>query len=194
MAGGGLCGWRGALCLCLACVVVCGWWRCGQAVATWQWANYLHAHVPSGKRALLVNFDETAVCAFQGDGKGNVFLGRGAIQRVSCGKRRTYLSYVAFICDDPLLQPCLPQVVVANERTLTARDILLLHESCPLNVRVLRQKSAWVDKELCNKMVRWLADALAPYTSEVQPIVLFDACRSHVARTAPWAERRGEGG
>ena len=41
----------------------------------WQWWNHYYRQLPEGKRALRINMDETAICAFQGGGaKGNVFI------------------------------------------------------------------------------------------------------------------------
>ena len=79
--------------------------------------------VPAGRKPLLINMDETAVCLFQGAGKGIVIASKkrkrdGPVQRVSRATRRTYLTHVAFICNDPYYQKYLPQVVVGNEHTL----------------------------------------------------------------------------
>ena len=165
-----------------------------QATAVWQWSNYLCAQVPPGRRPLLVNFDETAVCLFQGDTKGNVFVGSSAAQRASRTQRRTYLTYVAFVCDDPLLQPLLPQVIIANTHTMTLGDAAALRARSPPNVVVLRRKSAWIDQALCAEVVHWLRDALAPYLIDRQPILMFDACRVHVSRTSRSAWAGGGGG
>ena len=96
-----------------------------QAFASWQWANYVFSQVPPGKRVLRVNFDETAICLFQGAGRGNVFLAKTdpAVQHVPLGKRRTFLTHVGFVCDDPIIQPLLPQVVVGNEHMIKAGQV-----------------------------------------------------------------------
>ena len=129
-----------------------------QAFAAWQWANYSFSQVPPGRRTLRVNFDETAVCLFQGAGRGNVFLRKSdpAVQHVPIAKRRTYLTHVAFVCDDPAIQPLLPQVVIGNERTIKVRQLAALRAACPANVRILRQRSAWVNAPLIAQIVRWL--------------------------------------
>ena len=36
-----------------------------EAFASWPWFNYLTSKVPAGKKALITNIDETAVCLFQ---------------------------------------------------------------------------------------------------------------------------------
>ena len=55
--------------------------------------------------------DETSICLFQGHGKGNVLVRNSAkcIQNVSSSVRKTRFTFVAFICDDDVVQPALPQ-------------------------------------------------------------------------------------
>jgi hypothetical protein len=153
-----------------------------QAFAAWQWANFWRGHIPAEKRALRVNLDETAICLFQGGGKGNLFVSKKHItrQHVPLGRRRAYLSHVAFICDDPMIQPLLPQVIIGNEHTLKARQLAALRASCPPRVHLLRRKSAWVNWALIVQIVGWLAAALAPFMMEVQPMLFLDACKAHL--------------
>ena len=158
--------------------------RVPQACAAWQWFNYCYSQVPCGKRVLRVNFDETAVCLFQGGGRGNVFVsktGAAAVQKVSLATRRTYVTYVALLCDDPVIQPRLPQILIANQHTVSAAQLAELRASCPPNVRIIRQQSAWVNAPLCAQIVRWLRSALSPPLVDAQVVLLFDACRSHTA-------------
>ena len=127
--------------------------------------------------------DETAICLFQGGGRGNVFLAKtdpAAVQNIPRGRRRAYVTHVAFICDNPAIQAVLPQVLIANEHTLKAGQLAALRRACPPNVWLLRRKSAWVDGPLCAWIVRRLAAALAPYMEDFQPLLLFDAATPHV--------------
>ena len=73
-----------------------------KALASWQWFNYVAGAVQRGRRLLRINVDETAICLFQGGGRGNVFLKKAedCHQHASLSQRRTYLTHVAFICDD----------------------------------------------------------------------------------------------
>ena len=72
-----------------------------EAAAFWQWANYCASRVPAGRRQLRINFDETAVCLYQGHARGNIFLAKTdqTRQNVPRWKRRAYLTHVAFACD-----------------------------------------------------------------------------------------------
>ena len=148
----------------------------------WQWWNYYQSLIPAGKSTLKINMDETAICLFQGGGKGNVLLAKGfaAVQHAPRSKRRTYMTHVAFVCDDPAVQPLLPHIIIGNERTIGARLLSALRAQCPANVRLLRRPSAWVTGKLCAQIVRWLAAALSPVLGGRQPILLFDAYRAHL--------------
>lgn len=157
-----------------------------QAFASWQWLNYLLSKVPAGKKALVINVDETAVCLFQGTGKGTIMAGKkrrrdGPVQRVNRATRRTYLTHVAFICDNPFYQKFLPQVLIGNEHTLLVRDMPELQRKCPGHFTLLRQKSAWNNKQLMCTIVEKLARALAPFAAKVQPILLMDVAKLHWA-------------
>ena len=163
-----------------------------QAFAAWQWWNYLDSQVPSGKALVKINLDETSLCLHQGEGKGVVFMRKSRFreeepgdeeptQRLPTWKRRCCLTHVAFICDRPQLQPLLPQVIVGNEKTFTAREFASLQSSCPANVKLVRQKSAWNNEELCAQIIRWLATALAPHLEGLQPVLLLDAAKIHTA-------------
>ena len=41
-----------------------------EAFASWPWFNYLASKVPAGKKALITNIDETAMCSFLGKRRG----------------------------------------------------------------------------------------------------------------------------
>ena len=153
-----------------------------QAFVMWQWSNYLRDKVPSCKRPLLLNLDETSICAFLGNVRGNIFLKKGLVQRISKGAQRTCLTYVSIICDDPVYQPVIPQFILVNGHTLKVREIEILRSSCPSNIRLLREKSAWVNQDVFRQMVQILGEALKPYMKRLQPFLIFDTCRSHITR------------
>lgn len=128
--------------------------------------------------------DETSLCLHQHEGSGTLFIDKKRprpVQRVTRAKRRCCLTHVAFICDRPDVQPLLPQVVIGNERTFQAGAFADLQAACPANVRLLRQKSAWNNAATCAIIIRWLGEALAPFVTELQPVLLFDAVRLHSA-------------
>ena len=88
---------------------------------------------------------------FQGKGVGNIFASKDAriTQNISSAMRRTCVTHVAFICDDAEVQRFMPQVIIANEHTITDDELAALRAASPRNVRILRRRSAWVDAEIC---------------------------------------------
>ena len=66
--------------------------QCAEALAGWQWWNCAAQRVPPGLELLRINLDETAVCLFQGGGKGTVIcrkrrLNGELVQRATVGRR-----------------------------------------------------------------------------------------------------------
>lgn len=155
-----------------------------EAASAWQWWNFYAAQVPHDKAPLRINWDETAICLFQGGGRGSVFLAKQdqTEQNVPLGKQRSYLTHVAFVCDDVHLQAVLPQVLIGNEKTLPAKQLAALRARLPPRFHLLREKSAWVNAELCVQIVGWLHAALAPYMGSHQPVLLLDGHSTHINR------------
>jgi hypothetical protein len=155
---------------------------CRQARASWRWYNYVSGQVPSTKAVLRLNLDETSICLYQGNVRGNIFVSRGRrpTQSVPRAKRRCCLTNIAVICDSTEIQPRLPQVVVGNEATFKAGALAALKASCPGNVVLLRQRSAWSTQVLCAWLVQRIGAALAPYADRYQPVLLLDASKTHI--------------
>ena len=180
-----------------------------QACAAWQWYNYAESQVPSGKLPLRINLDETSICLFQGDVKGTVFVSRKRkrrffedvpeqpdripepVQRVGRKQRRTCLTHVGIVCDNPAVQPRLPQIIIGNCATFLLRDWARLNAVCPANVVLIRQQSAWNNAGLLKRIVALLHAALLPFYDRYQPILLMGACRVHLKESlAHWRAAR----
>ena len=125
------------------------------------------------------------MCMYQGGARGNIFVAvadAAVTQSVTRAQTRTYFTHVAFICDQPRLQPLMPQFLIGNEHTFPARQMAALRASCPPNVVLIRQKSSWNNAVLCARIVRRLGVILTPFMAEHQPVLLLDACRVHLAQ------------
>ena len=101
---------RGVSCLAhihlaVAVWVVRGFFDCPKAFALWLWFNFASAAALLGTSLLRINLDETAICLWQGMRKVNIFgpSGAAAIENVSLQRRRTYMTLIATICDNPLI-------------------------------------------------------------------------------------------
>ena len=131
----------------------------------WQ----MHSHIAAtaagkNQRLVRVNMDETMVCLFQEPGKGIVLTkvpqrcrvpGR---LNVSRAVRRTNLTYIAFVSDNPDFQAALPHIVVGNTSTVfRARSFEALWAAAPDNVYLSRGKTSWNNSKLMGTIVRLLA-------------------------------------
>lgn len=155
-----------------------------KAYASWQWFNHAESKLPAGRRALRINVDETAICLFQGGGRGNVFLNKNErfTQHSPLAQRRTYLTHVAFICDDVGVQPHLPQYIIAGTRALSVADLAAAQAAVPANVVIVRQARSWNTGALMVRIVRDLRRRLADRLHELQPVLLMDTAKIHLTR------------
>lgn len=138
--------------------------------------------IPATKVSLRINLDESSVCLFQGDAGGNILVSkkraREVAQEVPRTKRRCRSTHVGVICDRPDIQPLLPQVLIVNQRAATDAQMAALRAACPANVRIVRQKNAFTNIDVCVWLVCLLGIALRPFLDSAQPILLLDALRA----------------
>ena len=161
------------------------WWN--KAFAAWRLWNFHTSNVPGGKRLVKINIDETRIGYFFTGGKGNVKatkrsapLRRVLRQRVPKSALRAGITHVAIVCDDPSLQPKLPQVLIANERVIPARCLGAIVDALPDNVVLLRRKSGWNNTELMCLVVELLGQALFRWAPDGFAVLLMDAARIHL--------------
>ena len=122
---------------------------------TWQWANHLQATVQPGKQLLFINLDETYVQYYQGLFKGNMAVTkkqwpvtqRPLSQRASRNQLRMGLTHVGLICDEPLVQPLLPQVLIASDSVLTMTVWRAIMPLLPNWMYLIRMPSKWITQD-----------------------------------------------
>jgi hypothetical protein len=88
---------------------------------------------------------------------------------------RAYLSRMGIICDDPLIQPVVPHLILGNAYTIPAGQVAGLRFGLAANVFLERERSGWNN----SRVLRRLRHALGPCMGHVQPIPLMDAHRCH---------------
>ena len=158
----------------------------------WRWWNQLERNtVAAGKRVLRINVDETNIARAYDSKKGLVLTTRHPRKPVLLPqptRARGSFSHVAFICDDPSVQPRLPQLILGNEHVLQRRDLDALQSSLPPNVYLIRGKSSWLDHPTFCMALRWLAKAVQELRTSHSFLLLLDCCYVHlhasVLRTA----------
>lgn len=159
-----------------------------QVTAVYTWWNLLESLCPPTKSVLRLNLDETAVKTWMAPGKGLIAPGSGdgvrPVRQVSKATRkqqRSCLTHVAFLCDNPEIQPYLPHVIIGNEGVL---PVYIQKEMAPKlfrNVFLVRRKSAWVDGSYMALIITLLGEMLKPFLDAWQPILLMDALPAHLA-------------
>ena len=157
-----------------------------QAKATLQWNNFLESRCEPPRTVLRINMDETSVKLWQGGLRGCIAQGGGQAagapleQAVSLRSRRAALSLVCFVCDDPVAQRLLPQVIVGNEKVLAASVAQEFQDAHHGNIYLLRRKSAWVNGGTLRCIIQLLAAAVEPLQASRHIILSMDACPVHL--------------
>ena len=117
-----------------------------------------------------------------GDQKGVVLTPRcPGQQKVLDVKRKNHgnMTLVAIVSDNPRIQPCLPQVIIGNERTLRAQDLQRVKDSLPGNVYVIRRKTGWVDAPMFAQILGWLRQAVSAVDRDMEILLLADVSPVH---------------
>jgi hypothetical protein len=162
-----------------------GFWD--EAVATWKWYNFIKNEAPTGKTTVCINLDETYVNFYQGQHKGNVAVQTHDLpvdepplhQRASRQQLRLGLTHVGLVCDVPLLQPLLPQVLIVPDRALLKRDLAAAINSMPGYIYVLRRPSKWVSVSILVWIMRLIAWSIRQMRSQYNVIILMDVLSQH---------------
>ena len=136
---------------------------------------------------LLLNLDETAVPLEFTHCRGNIITrARGKKikdmpkQMANRSAIRCFFTHAAIICDDPAVQPLLPQVMFFAGRHLSWKIWTELQEALPQNVFVRRQVSGWSNTEQHKVILQIMRLALEPVLATMQPILSFDAAPIHL--------------
>ena len=144
----------------------------------WQRCFWLQCTAPSGQRIVLLNLDETSLCYARPNSKGLV---RANLPRPSSGgpKRapaRGCCTLVVTLCDDPTLQPLLPQYVLSNGRWLTKR-LVGACRALPPQLQVRLSNTSW---NTAVQMCEIVTSIRAALPEDVAPVLLMDCASCHL--------------
>ena len=129
--------------------------------------------------------DETAVAMAYPSVRGMVVskkrwpCGKVPRQRVSRSSQRSMMTHVCLLTHDKDVQKVLPQYVISNQRSISAK-MLQGMEVVPAEAIFLRRKSAWVTGKVLLQILARLVEALQKYRSKFQPILALDCCKVHL--------------
>ena len=164
-----------------------------QATAVWQWANFLHAHIPPHERAVVVNMDETSIRLYQKPGHGYMVKvarkqkrsAKGLTNNVTKGQLLGTFTHVAMICDDADLQPHLPQFLFINRTQISQAEFDSIQSHWLPNVHPHRVVNPWMTDEKMKMVLKGLADAIAAHSQNRRVVLCADAHKTHIA-TSTW--------
>ena len=130
-----------------------------------------------------MNLDETSVSVGHAGQRGVVLPTRTAADVVLVKQKNPHrgaLTHVAVICDDPALQPVLPQFIIGNEHLVRKIDLDVALGFLLPNVYLLRQKSGWVDTPVFCQILQVLKGAILTTRLRRRVLLLLDACPVHL--------------
>ena len=102
--------------------------------------------------------------------------------QVPKGLCRTYLTYLAFVCNDAELQPFLPQIIIGNQAVFKARDMERLQSHAPPNTFLVRAKSHWTNQEIMQEVTELLVAIVQRHRPHAYVIWYFDTAGSHLVQ------------
>ena len=150
----------------------------------WAWRDFLASRAHEHEREpLWINLDETAVAMAYPSVRGMVVskkrwpCGKVPRQRVSRSSQRSMMTHVCLLTHDKDVQKVLPQYVISNQRSISAK-MLQGMEVVPAEVIFLRRKSAWVTGKVLLQILARLVEALQKYRSKFQPILALDCVQT----------------
>ena len=158
-----------------------------EAIATWQWNNFLEVQACPGQVVVHINLDETCVKLCPDVQPGAVAVGwhrtkKEAMEReqkADLKARRSALTYVCFVCDDEAVQRSLPQMIIGNERVLPQSVVESLNTGRQDGIFILRQKSSWLNQESMTRIIALLGACLEDFKTNHFFILSMDACPCH---------------
>ena len=168
-----------------------------QPVAVWQWCRFWHRQVPEAVSPLLLNLDETCIRFFYTPRVGMRLRGRrrgpkgtSHVRHSTRAQLRKALTHVAVICDDPALQPTIPQILLLSKKATTLKQLQGWQPLRGCNVEVWRCDSAWVNKPVFARIIARLGEWHRRCAPHKQLILMMDAHSVHCSETVIAAARK----
>ena len=155
--------------------------------ASWQCHNNHVRTCPAGRTSLSINVDETYVQFYQGVYKGNVAVRTADLpadtpplqQHATRSELRQGLTHVGVICDSAILQPLLPQILIAPKNVLRVGDLAACRASMPEPIYVVHKKSKWVNTAILVWLMRMIHWSLRHVRSQLHIIIMLDVLAVH---------------
>ena len=152
-----------------------------------QWISYLHAVGYDAREALFINVDETPVPLFMGRRLGYKKRSPGPALRqamrvpVNIYQARHHCTVMGAICNQPEVQPLLPQIVLPNTKgAVRVWNRISRSGGMPLNVHIILGERGWFTVTSLLKYLSILHSVLST-TGYSRVVLVWDAARSHMS-------------
>lgn len=103
-----------------------------------------------------------------------------ARQRLRGGEKRINFTHLAFLCNQPAIQPRLPHIIFVARSAMTHAQWDELCAEMPDNVYLKRMPGSWNTVAQHLVVLRLLRAVLEPFMADYQPILSFDAAPIHL--------------
>jgi len=145
-------------------------------------------NIPTRKKPLFINMDETSVAFAYPGQKGNVaqqqHTGRpqpaSYTEKATLSIRRGNVTYCAFSASDMAVQSLLPQIVIGNKKKFTRKLLRTAWAEQPDFVQTWAAETGWINQTMMKRIISVLHNCLKDLTDEYQIIFVVDAARCHI--------------
>ena len=149
---------------------------------------------------MCVNLDETNIKLYQRAGPGILMdvarkrknAAASLTYHAKKGELRGSFTHVGMICDDPDLQPLLPQHIFLHRNQISEVDFAAAQAAAATNVILHRSEQTWVTSELMKIVLKSLADAIKTKKTGRRILLSLDTFRAHISQTV-WRSAAAHG-
>ena len=161
-----------------------------QARAFYAMSNLFLQRGPAGKKAILINMDETPIQQSYPAQRGTIGVGSKrtlepgvAIERLATTDKRGIITHVAFIAEAVEIQDKLPQVFIANRKLVPryVQDEVTPH--LPPNTRIWSGSSSWTNEDCMCRILRLLHESLREDLQHGYIVLVLDMAAPHVVES-----------
>ena len=139
---------------------------------------------------MCVNLDETNIKLYQRAGPGILMdvarkrknTAASLTYHAKKGELRGSFTHVGMICDDPDLQPLLPQHIFLHRNQISEVEFAAAQVAAATNVILHRSEQTWVTSELMKIVLKSLADAIKTKETGRRILLSLDTFRAHISQ------------
>ena len=89
------------------------------------------------------------------------------------------LTHVGVICDVPVVQPLLPQILIAPKNVLTKRDLAAVRAAMPEPIYVIHKKTKWVNSKILVWLMQMIHWSLRHVRGLYDVVIMLDVLAVH---------------